>query len=162
MTQNIEHKSNDAPKYTIGDCNEDGRYPVTCGEDGRYPLTSLAGVMAGHIYRWHRAWYAVPAGQPDSARTKHADRWEAADHLCEILGTAPAAPADTAGTVEPLPVPYLRGLVCKHLFWPHRTDEKWPHSFGPVRAKRRSYRGWWVRPVERASGAKTSPYTGAN
>ncbi|MET8732239.1 hypothetical protein ABZV81_34465 [Streptomyces parvus] len=100
MTQNIEHASNDVPKYTIGDC----------GEDGRYPVTSLAGVMAGHIYRWHRAWYAVPAGQTDSARTKHADRWEAADHLCEILGTAPMVTAEDAGTVEPLPVPYLRGL----------------------------------------------------
>ncbi|MEV7297495.1 hypothetical protein AB0N79_38720 [Streptomyces microflavus] len=97
MTQHDEPQNETALMFWIGDC----------GEDGRYPVTSVAGAEAGHIYRWHRAWYAVPAGQPDSARTKHLDRKAAAKHLGQALtaGILPVAPA-----AEPVIVPYLRGL----------------------------------------------------
>ncbi|MEU8672690.1 hypothetical protein AB0C71_38005 [Streptomyces anulatus] len=98
MPQHDAPQSNDAPKYRIGDCAEDGRYPVT----------SPAGTQAGHIYRWHRAWYAVPVGQPDSTRSKHLDREQAASHLCKILGTDTITA--TPDAAEPVTVPHLRGL----------------------------------------------------
>ncbi|MEW1761637.1 hypothetical protein AB0393_34705 [Streptomyces cyaneofuscatus] len=98
MTQHVETQGSDAPAYRIGDCAEDGQYPVT----------SLTGAEAGHIYRWHRAWYAVPAGQPDSTRTKHPDREAAAAHLCQALTSG--IPSVVPAAAEPVTVPYLRGL----------------------------------------------------
>ncbi|MEU9279521.1 hypothetical protein [Streptomyces sp. NPDC048341] len=47
----------DTTRFQLGDADQECRYPV-----------NVDGKNVGLIYRWHGAWYAVPAGQSDELR----------------------------------------------------------------------------------------------
>ncbi len=49
--------NNETHRYELGDPNQECRYPVR-----------FNGLHIGRIYRWHGAWYAVPAGQNEEIR----------------------------------------------------------------------------------------------
>ncbi|MGW2841926.1 hypothetical protein ACWCWD_29575 [Streptomyces sp. NPDC001493] len=76
--------ANNEPRYTIGQREQDGRYPVTV--DDR---------LTGHIYRWHGQWYAIPLGV--TIESGHDDRNLAAAHLAYLFD-AGAITANSTGT----------------------------------------------------------------
>lgn len=51
----------------------------------RYPVLLPNGEFIGHVFRWHRAWYAVPAGSPIEIRVSAGaiGKDAAAEYLCE-------------------------------------------------------------------------------
>lgn len=51
----------------------------------RYPVLLPNGEFIGHVFRWHRAWFAVPAGSPIEIRVSAGaiGKDAAAEYLCE-------------------------------------------------------------------------------
>lgn len=74
------------PRYVIGERDATGRYPV-----------DVDGVSAGHIYRWHKRWYAAAPGRIE---TPHPDNDSAAEHLVKLIDADTVA-KDPAARPQP-------------------------------------------------------------
>ncbi len=71
----------------------------------RYPVLLPNGEFIGHVFRWHRAWFAVPAGSPIEIRVSAGaiGKDAAAEYLCEEFGAGritPLAEAPNHSSVE--------------------------------------------------------------
>ncbi|MFD8477767.1 hypothetical protein ACFV2E_37875 [Streptomyces globisporus] len=81
--------------YAFADPDSECRYPViTCGS------------YAGLVFRWHRAWFAIPAGTDTEVRVSAGaiGKDAAARYLCEEFAAGRIAPGQKA----PAPTPATR------------------------------------------------------
>ncbi|MGW1039565.1 hypothetical protein [Streptomyces sp. NPDC002547] len=80
-------QTNTLPRHRIGERDTNDRYPV-----------DVDGAPAGHIYRWHKVWYAVVPGQEE---TGHASPEAAAEQVTKLVdagaltGQTACGPAET-------------------------------------------------------------------
>ncbi|MER8039412.1 hypothetical protein [Streptomyces hydrogenans] len=72
------------PRFEIGNPDGECRYPVT-----------LDGKCIGRVFRWHGAWYAAPAGQPNERRIADgAGKELAANYLVELFDSGKITPQE--------------------------------------------------------------------
>ncbi|MCY1649205.1 hypothetical protein OVA19_00010 [Streptomyces sp. SL203] len=95
------------PRYQLGDADQECRYPVL-----------IDGQRIGLIFRWHGAWFAVPAGQTDEIRVAAGSIGSeaAARHLVEEFDAGHITPqqegeaelAQSRGLFGPVPLLHPR------------------------------------------------------
>lgn len=78
---------NTPTRYTLGPADTECRYPVLLG-----------GQFLGLVFRWHRAWFAIPAGQETEIRVSAGaiGKDAAARYLCDEFDAGRIAPHQKA------------------------------------------------------------------
>ncbi|MFD4020663.1 hypothetical protein [Streptomyces sindenensis] len=77
------------PRHQLGDADQECRYPVL-----------IDGQQIGLIFRWHGAWFAIPAGQTDEIRVAAGSTGSeaAARHLVHEFDAGRITPQKTSET----------------------------------------------------------------